>query len=449
MIIKKLVFKLGIDKAIIYTLFAKLIQGLGSLLVIFGIAKFLNITEQGYYYTFGSILALQMFFELGLSSIITQFAAHEIVHLKWKDKYTLEGDIIKKSRLSSLLHFCVKWFSSLALFLFLFLLFVGYVFFEYFGKLGEGVSWKGPWLILTFATGCNLIVTPLLSFFEGIGKVKNVAKLRMYQQFIQLFLLVTSLLGGLKLYSGGIAAFGSFLIVSIWILSKGQMRVIRCLWKEKSVNYIISWKQEIFPFQWRIAVSWLSGFFMFYLFTPIIFATDGPIVAGQMGMTLAALTGITSLIMSWINTKIPTMSGFISKKDFLSLDQLFFKTLYQALSVSIFIFLLFIIGVNYMDVYEYTIAERFLDIKEITLLCIITFINQIVFYLATYLRCHKKEPFMINSITMAILISFSTFVLGQKFGMSGIILGYFVLTVFVYFPWNIYVFKQKRKLWHY
>jgi O-antigen/teichoic acid export membrane protein len=448
MIFKNLLFKLGIDEAIIYTLSARLIQGLGSLLVIFGIAKFLNITEQGYYYTFGSILALQMFFELGLSSIITQFAAHEIVHLNWKDKYILEGDIVKKSRLSSLLHFCVKWFSSLALFLFLFLLLVGYVFFEYFGKLGEGVSWKGPWLILTFATGCNLIVTPLLSFFEGIGKVKNVARLRMYQQFIQLFLLFASLLGGLKLYSGGIAAFGSFLVVSVWILSKGQMGVIRSLWKEKSVNYIISWKQEIFPFQWRIAISWLSGFFMFYLFTPIIFATEGAIVAGQMGITLAALTGITSLIMSWINTKVPVMSGFISKRDFLSLDKLFFRTLYQALSVSILVLLFFVLSLNYLLVYGYNVADRFLGIKEISLLSITTFINQIVFYLATYLRCHKKEPFMINSVIMAILISISTVVLGNKFGISGIIYGYFVLTGFLYFPWIIYIFKQKRNLWH-
>jgi len=46
------------------------------------IATFLTKSEQGYYYTFGSVLGLTVFFELGLSYVIIQFTSHEMAGLK-------------------------------------------------------------------------------------------------------------------------------------------------------------------------------------------------------------------------------------------------------------------------------------------------------------------------------------------------------------------------------
>jgi O-antigen/teichoic acid export membrane protein len=69
--------KIGIDKAVGYTLSARIIQAFGSFVSLYLIALYLTKEEQGFYYTFGSILAIQVFFELGLNGIITQYAAHE------------------------------------------------------------------------------------------------------------------------------------------------------------------------------------------------------------------------------------------------------------------------------------------------------------------------------------------------------------------------------------
>jgi len=70
--------KLGIDKAIGFTVVARFIQGVGGFVSLFLIAAYLTSEEQGFYYTFGSILAIQIFFELGLGGIINQYTAHEI-----------------------------------------------------------------------------------------------------------------------------------------------------------------------------------------------------------------------------------------------------------------------------------------------------------------------------------------------------------------------------------
>ena len=75
--IKTLLKKLGIDKAIAYSSGARVVQAFTGVGSIFFISTFLSGVEQGFYYTFGSIVAIQVFFELGLTGIITQFVAHE------------------------------------------------------------------------------------------------------------------------------------------------------------------------------------------------------------------------------------------------------------------------------------------------------------------------------------------------------------------------------------
>ena len=50
---------------------------------------------------------------------------------------------------------------------------------------------------------------------------------------------------------------------------------------EREATDTISYMKEIFPNQWKIALSWVSGYFIFHFFNPVLFA-EGPVVAGQM-----------------------------------------------------------------------------------------------------------------------------------------------------------------------
>ena len=73
--------KIGMDKSIAYSSGARVVGGITGVGSIFFISTFLTGVEQGFYFTFGSILALQVFFELGLTGIMTQYVAHEVSHL--------------------------------------------------------------------------------------------------------------------------------------------------------------------------------------------------------------------------------------------------------------------------------------------------------------------------------------------------------------------------------
>lgn len=70
-LIKAFALKLGIDKSIFFTSLARVIQAVGGVVSILFVARYLTGIEQGFYYTFGSIVAIQIFFELGLNGIIT------------------------------------------------------------------------------------------------------------------------------------------------------------------------------------------------------------------------------------------------------------------------------------------------------------------------------------------------------------------------------------------
>ena len=117
-LIKKGSDKIGIDGAIAFTILSRVIQAGGGMITLLFVAKCLTKVEQGYYYTFGSILAIQVFFELGLSGIITQFVAHENASLIWQNKISFTGSQESTSRLASLLQFTVKWFAVISFLLF-------------------------------------------------------------------------------------------------------------------------------------------------------------------------------------------------------------------------------------------------------------------------------------------------------------------------------------------
>lgn len=450
-LLKQIANRIGIDKAIAYSSGARIIQAFTGIASIFFISKYLTDVEQGFYYTFGSILAIQVFFELGFTGIITQYVAHEASHLVLNENFCFEGEQIYKSRLASLLRFSIKWYAVIAVLFMIALLIVGYVFFNTNNKNNESVSWEMPWFILVISTAVKLFQAPFTSILMGLNKVKEMNKLGFYQQIILPTSVWICLMLGLKLYVVGISSLLSVIIWNIYIARTNLQRILFNLWKEQ-ITERVSYMKEIFPFQWKIALSWISGYFIFQLFNPVLFATEGAVVAGQMGMTLSVLNGIQALSFSWLNTKIPLYSRLIALKDYMQLDKVFKLTLKQMSTICLCLLLIFFINIWGLRYFEISLngnllGNRFLPYIPLILMMATLYINQFVTSWATYLRCHKQEPFMINSICGAIANALSTILLGKYFGLYGITIGYFLITL-GFMPWGYYLYKSNKDKWH-
>ena len=450
-IIKSIAKKIGMDKSIAYSSGARIVQGFTGVASVFFITSFLTGVEQGFYYTFGSILALQIFFELGLTGIMTQYVAHEVSHLTLNDQYMYEGEDRYKSRLASLLRFCVKWYTVIASMVFIFLMVIGYIYFNKYGSVHEDVEWRAPWLLICVGTAIKLFQAPLNSIFTGLGFVKEMSKASFYQQIILPTFTWLGLFCGLKLYVMGIGYILSVIYWQIFIYRSGLARVFLNLFRV-NVTECVGYFKEIFPYQWRIALSWVSGYFIFQLFNPVLFATEGAVVAGQMGMTLQALTAIQAVPFSWLGTKIPLYSRLIALREYVQLDKIFNKTLIQMTSVSLSFLVIFYLILSILDYTEFSfhgeiLSHRFLHGIPLLLMLIPFYLQQYTNSWATYLRCHKKEPFLWLSICGGIVIGPSTLYFGQHYGLMGIVLSYCILQI-LFFPWGYYIFRNKRKKWH-
>ena len=210
--------------------------------------------------------------------------------------------------------------------------------------------------------------------------------------------------------------------------------------------------KEIFPYQWRIALSWVSGYFIFQLFNPILFATEGAVIAGQMGMTLTALNAIQAFSISWLNTKVPVYSSLIAQKKFSNLDYLFNKTLKQMTFICGSLLLTFLAFICILRGFRVAlngslIADRFLTFVPMCLMLIPVFLQQFTNSWATYLRCHKKEPFLAISIINGLLCLLSTFFLGKIYGLYGVVIGNCAIQI-VLFPCGYYIYSSNKKKWH-
>lgn len=443
--------KLGINRAIFYTLLGKGFHISTAVFTVLFIVQFLSPNEQGYYYTFGSIVAIQVFFELGLTGIITQYVAHEASHLDFSLPNVINGDEIYQSRLASLLKICSKWYSIISIGLFIVLLIAGFVFFTQFSLQETDVSWKGPWILLVMGTVMNFLITPIIAIIEGLGKVKEIAKYRMIQQIIQPIILWGGLWFGADLYVLGIDAICRVLLIAFFIWRSPIFSMLSLIWRT-NISQKVSYKNEIFPYQWRIAISWISGYFIFQLFNPVLFATEGAAVAGQMGITMQALNALQALTLAWINTKIPQISGLIALRKYTELDILFNRTFKQVVLLGGFIIMLFvtiIITIQQIDLpFDYIkIGSRFLPPIPMLLMAWSVFSMFPVNCWAIYLRSHKKEPLLKNSVIMGILCCLSTLILGNYYGLYGITIGFACLRI-ISLIWIRSVFINKRDQWH-
>src|SRR5208282_4523982 len=166
---------LGIDRAIGFTVLARSWTVVAGLVNILLIARFLSPAEQGYYYTFASLVSLQTVFELGFSFVVLQLAAHESAQLQIDPEGTITGNEASHSRLASILKKSVRWYSVAAVLMALGLLTVGSTFFAMHQHTSGGTSWKLPWICVVLAATMTFQMDPVFSFIEGCGFVSYVA----------------------------------------------------------------------------------------------------------------------------------------------------------------------------------------------------------------------------------------------------------------------------------
>ena len=275
----------------------------------------------------------------------------------------------------------------------------------------------------------------------------DVARFRLTQDVTAYPVYWLSLVAGAGLFASPLFQTMRLLTAVGWLWTR-QRSFLRDQLTYHSGGIAINWWDEVWPMQWRIALSWASGFFIFQLFNPVLFVYFGAVVAGRMGMTLALTGAVTTLAIAWINTTAPTFGQLIARRDFISLDRLFSKTVLRATLAAIGGGVVLYGTVLLLWTWKTPLSKRLLEPLPFALFTIVAVINVVIYAEASYLRAHKEEPFLWNSVIGGALTALSTYYLGRAFGVIGMAAGYFALAAVVGLGWGTWVFVAKRREWH-
>jgi hypothetical protein len=281
---------------------------------------------------------------------------------------------------------------------------------------------------------------------EGCGFVSRVARARLAQSITAGLLAWTALLLHHGLFAPALLISGQAIAGIVWL--SRRHRLLFHLLRHPVGQHAIDWWKEVWPFQWRIAISYASGFFIFQLYNPVLFRYWGPVAAGRMGMSMNISNAIAAVALAWINTKAAPFGAMIARREYATLDRLFFRTLWQSLWLAALGGLTVWSAVILINHRHMTFAQRVLPPLPFALLLGSMCINQVVFSWALYLRAHKQEKFLIPSVIGAISLSLSTYFVGRRFGALGMTTGQFVLAIVVGLGLGGAVFFKYRKLWH-
>jgi len=418
--------KAGIDRAISYAIAARVWSVLSNVVSVVLMARFLTPVEQGYYFTLTSLVALQIVFELGFSFVILQHAAHERTYLSFGDGGRIEGDSKAHARLASILQLALRWYTRAAIILGAILIPAGVYFFEQSEQRATQVHWLAPWLVAVGACVAVFLQDPLCSFMEGCGEIRQVAKLRLYQCIANTIFGWSCMLSHHGLFAPGMMMAASALVGSAFFWRRREL--LMGLLTYPTDDGAVSWRREIWPFQWRIAISWLCAYFTRQVFTPILFHYRSAVEAGQMGMSISVVGYIAAIVLAWMTTKAPVFGTLVARREFKDLDHLFFRTLLQAMTFLIGMSVCCMGAVFFLDRFSPKLAIRIVSPEPFALLLLGTIGSVLVQSMAIYLRSFKREPFLWQSIAIAGLTLFFCRLTVRNMGTDGISLSYFICT---------------------
>lgn len=439
--VHRLFMLLEIDRAVFYAILLRLWQlvaGAGTLVLM---TQFFSKETQGYYYTFASLVAMQTFFELGLNIVVINICSHEWSRLELDETGAIRGEPRARSRLISLGRMLFRWYGAASG---LFMVVAGAMGFYFLNKQPDvGVDWQSPWMVLAIASGLLLWTLPFNAMLEGCNQVATVNRFRLVQAIAANVAVWTVMMLGGGLWAA-VAATTARLICDLYLLLFRYRRFFAPFLRSPG-EQLISWKAEVWPLQWRLAVGGVFSYFAFFLLTPVMISYHGAVVAGQMGMTWTVVTAIQAAANAWVQTRAPRFGMLINEQNFGELDRVFRRvTSFAALAMILAggTFWLLHFGLN---AFEYRLAGRLLEPLPTGLLLLAALVQLLANSLVYYVRAHKQEPFLVASVISNCLVGLAIWRLGSWYGPTGAAVGLLAENALFTLPIHWLIWMQCRR----
>jgi hypothetical protein len=427
--LKRAIHLVGIDQAVFFSLLNKIAAiSFGMVTLALVISRF-SPDQQGYYYTFTSLLVLQAFLELGMGVVLVQFVSHEWAKLRLTESGCIVGDDIALRRTASMVGVGLQWYLAAST-----------VFFVAVGPLGiflldrheHAANVSTAWWVLCAAVSISILQIPLRSFLEGSNQIPLVQKLAtvvLASSSVAGWIAISSDLG---LYALSITA-GTNAVLGLALFGRACTPFLR-LASRKSPISAFSWRKEFWPQQWRTAISWMCGFFMFQSFVPVLFYNEGAIVAGRMGASLQIYNAINSIASSWIYARGPRLGMLGAMGKVSELRSIVRAALIRSSAVASIAAVLALASLALMTHFNYK-ADRFIGVYSMAALLATAVVLQRSNVETLAVRFQKVEPFVPVSVLTAIIVFISNVAMSKFYGVFAVCVSFGLIVGSVLTPW--------------
>ncbi|MEI6078930.1 MAG: hypothetical protein WCS94_25380 [Verrucomicrobiota bacterium] len=429
----------GVDRAVFFSNAAQMLRLVTGPITMGLVLRYLTPEIQGYFYAFAGVVAMQVFLEMGFSQNILQFASHEFAELRLTPAGILEGNPVARSRLISLGRLAFGYYAIAAGIFFVAIGIGGHIFFSHAGQ--HGVTWQGAWWLVAAAAAGSLAINPARALLDGCNQVAVTSKFGFWGALAGFIVNAVALIAGAGIYATAIGAVCSVLLSAAYFGLRWRKFFVQFL--TPPTHGHVSWRQEIWPFQWRIAVSWMSYYFISDIINPIAFYFCGAVEAGRLGMSLQLVRMIANVSLTWIYTKLPRFGMLIAARSWTELDALWRRCSLQAVVICLLGMLAFLAAIPIAGQFVPRIPARLAPLDVTAWLAGYMILQVMVNAFASELRAHKREPFMWFSVAGAILTTGLILPLTNFFGIYGEAVGMAAAGAGLIVPaWSIYRIKR-------
>ncbi|WP_308815777.1 hypothetical protein [Sphingomonas sp. GV3] len=393
--------RLAVNPALRYTALNQLVRLMLGPAVLVALPVFLTAEELGFWYAMTGVAAIMAFADMGLSTAVLQFSAHEYAEVE-AARAAAGGDAFTDSRRQDALFlFAMRRIGRVCL-IGLPLVFVGGLWSmgnHHGGGAGGSVGWIIPWTLFCLASALALMVSVMLAFREGQDGVWLVQRLRAAMSFVTLAATITGAASGLGIWTLPLASLATS-AVGFAVLARGHLPGplrLRAVPQEA----VRDWSASMSTILSRYSLSWIGGYVMFQLFAPITMYLKGPVLAGRVGLTVSVFTAIFSLANVWLAFRLPLMSMAVAVRNAPMLRRVFLSGLAAAL-----LSYLFLAGVALAAYFTFgdipTVARRLLAPTSVVLLAVGWGLQVVVHNSSLFIRAFKVDPLVVVTWVAAI-----------------------------------------------
>lgn len=345
-----------------------------------------SLALQGFYFTFIGFGILLQLCDFGLSYASLQAATR----LKATDR---EAAIVPLARRALAINAgvtFVAWLVVAAL---------GWIVFDR-AEGHDDIAWRTPWACFVALVAINQLSGPYLFLVEGGVSVRRAWRFRLIQEcgsgavLLAVLVLHGELWGLVGYYAARSALAG-------WWVVRAPLRLERA---RAVVADVARWRDDLWPFQWRVGIGAISGYLVFQAFGPMLFTLQGAEGAGRFSMSLSIMNAIVMVTTAWPVSQAAHFGALVSRGERDELMRRWSRVLVRSTALAALIGIALAGGLALLDGQAPAIAARFAAWPATVALIATAVLHHAIACLSVVLRAQGRDPLLLFNVGGGVLV---------------------------------------------